>query len=54
MLREASTHEGVVDLAWLVEALECARAEGQDRVLSDLEAVRDDVLFEMELTSRHA
>jgi hypothetical protein len=41
-----------VTLGWLVEALEYARAKGQTRVVGYLEAVLDDVVFEMESTAR--
>jgi hypothetical protein len=41
-------------LAWLEAALEHARADGQTRVVGYLEAVLDDVVFEMEATSRRA
>ena len=41
-----------VTLGWLVEALEYARANGQTRVVDYLEAVLDDVVFEMEATAR--
>ena len=47
-----STHDGTADLAWLVEALEYARANGQTRVVDHLEAVLDDVEFEMEMAAR--
>jgi hypothetical protein len=36
----------------LVEALEYARANGQTRVVDHLEAVLDDVEFEMEMAAR--
>jgi hypothetical protein len=39
-------------LGWLVEALEYARASGQTRVVDYLEAVLDDVVFEMEMAAR--
>ena len=35
-------------LGWLVEALEYTRANSQTRVVDYLEAVLDDVVFEME------
>ncbi len=41
-------------LAWLISALEHARAQGQTRLLTCLEAVLDDVLFEMESTARRS
>jgi hypothetical protein len=46
-----STHDGTADLAWLVQALDYARAKGQTRVVGYLEAVLDDVVFEMESAS---
>ena len=39
-------------LGWLVEALEYTRASGQTRVVDYLEAVLDDVVFEMESAAR--
>ena len=54
MLREASTHDGIVDLEWLVEGLEHARANEQTRLLDYLQGIADDVVFEMESTSRRA
>jgi hypothetical protein len=39
-------------LRWLVEALEYARSNGQTRVVDYLEAVLDDVVFEMESVAR--
>jgi hypothetical protein len=36
----------------LVEALEYARSKGQTRVVGHLEAVLDDVVFEMESVAR--
>jgi hypothetical protein len=47
-----STHDGTADSAWLVEALEYARANGQARVVDHLEAVLDDVVFEIESVAR--
>jgi hypothetical protein len=38
-------------LGWLVEALEYTRANGQTRVVDYLEAVLDDLAFEMESAS---
>ena len=46
-----STHDVTVDLGWLAEAMEHARAKGQTRVVGYLEAVMDDVVFEMESAS---
>ena len=39
-------------LAWLVEALEYARSRGQTKVVSYLEEVADDVVFEVEAAAR--
>jgi hypothetical protein len=39
-------------LAWLAEALQQARAEGQARVVSYLEAVSEEVLFETKMAPR--
>lgn len=39
-------------LAWLVSALEQARREGHVRLVGYLEAVADDVVFEMESAAR--
>ena len=39
-------------LAWLVSALEQARREGQSKAVGYLEAVADDVMFEMEMAAR--
>jgi hypothetical protein len=39
-------------LAWLVSALEHARASGQTQLVGYLEAVGDDVVFEMEAAAR--
>jgi hypothetical protein len=39
-------------LGWLVEALEYARSNGQTRVVDYLEAVLDDVVFEVESAAR--
>ena len=41
-------------LAWLGSALEYARAQGQDKLVGYLEAVMEDVVFEMELAVRKA
>ena len=38
----------VVDLSWLMGALEHARAQGQTKTVGYLEAIADDVVFEME------
>ncbi len=39
-------------LGWLVEALGYTRSNGQTRVVDYLEAVLDDVVFEMESVAR--
>ncbi len=39
-------------LAWLVSALEQARREGQSKAIGYLEAVAEDVVFEMEMAAR--
>jgi hypothetical protein len=39
-------------LAWLVSSLEQARREGQSKAVAYLEAVADDVVFEMESAAR--
>jgi hypothetical protein len=41
-------------LAWLVSSLERARTQGQFRAVGYLEAVADDVVFEMEMAARRA
>ncbi len=44
----------VVDLSWLMGALEHARAQDQTKVMGYLEAIADDVIFEMESSAnRH-
>ena len=43
---------GTATLAWLVSALEQARREGQSKAVGYLEAVADDVMFEMEMAAR--
>ncbi len=37
-----------MDLSWLMGALELARAQDQTKALGYLEAIADDVMFEME------
>jgi hypothetical protein len=39
-------------LSWLMNALERARSQDQTRLVGYLEAILDDVVFEMESTSR--
>jgi len=46
------THDGTVDLGWLVEALEYARSNGQTKTIGYVEAVLDDAVFEMEIVAR--
>lgn len=41
-------------LAWLVGALEHARMRSQTKLVSYLEAVLDDVVFEVEMAARRA
>lgn len=46
--------EPVVDLSWLMSALEHTRAQGQTEVVGYLEAIAEDVMFEMESSAnRH-
>lgn len=47
-LATGATNGTVVDLSWLMGALEHARAQGQAEVVGYLEAIADDVVFEME------
>ena len=39
-------------LAWLMRALEHTRSQGQEKIVDYLEAVVDEVLFEMESAAR--
>jgi hypothetical protein len=41
-------------LAWLVSALEQTRKKGQSRAIGYLEAVADDVVFQMESVARRS
>lgn len=41
-------------LAWLESALEYARAQGQETLVGYLEAVMEDVVFEMKMTTQKA
>jgi hypothetical protein len=50
----ASEGEESVSLAWLEEALEYAYAHGQMQTLAHLEAVMEDVVFQMEMAARKA
>lgn len=45
-------HTDTATLGWLVSALEQARREGQWKAAGYLEAVLDDVVFEMESVAR--
>ncbi|HKH09668.1 MAG TPA: hypothetical protein VKA73_00860 [Rubrobacter sp.] len=47
-LATGAANETVVDLSWLMGALEHARAQDQTKVMGYLEAIADDVIFEME------
>lgn len=49
-----NTHDGTAGVTWLIEALEYARTNGQTRVVGYLEAVLDDVVFEMESVARRS
>ncbi len=46
--------EDTATLVWLVGALEQARLQGRTEVLDYLEAVADDVVFEIEMIARRA
>ena len=39
-------------MVWLMRALEHARSQGQEKVVDYLEAIVDDVIFEMESAAR--
>ena len=41
-------------LAWLVSALEQARSQGRSKAIGYLEAVADDVVFELESAARRS
>jgi hypothetical protein len=47
-----SVDDRTATLAWLVSGLEHARRRGQTKILGYLEAVLDDVVFEMESAAR--
>ena len=47
-----SVDDRTAALAWLVSASERARTEGQTKLVGYLEAVLDDVVFEMESAAR--
>ena len=58
-IREGSTLDSMLGadtenatLAWLASALEHARSQGQEKVVDYLEAIAEDVLFEMESAAR--
>jgi hypothetical protein len=46
----AETEEAT--LAWLMRASEHARSQGQEKVVDYLEAIVDEVIFEMEAAAR--
>jgi hypothetical protein len=48
----SSVEDQTATLVWLVSGLEYARTRGQTMILGYLEAVLDDVLFEMESAAR--
>jgi hypothetical protein len=48
----SSVEDREAALMWLVSGLEHVRARGQTRILGYLEAVLDDVVFEMESAAR--
>ncbi len=50
----ASVGEESVSLAWLEDALEYAYAHGQMKTLAYLEAVMEDVVFQMEMAAQKA
>ena len=47
-------HTEEATLAWLMRALEHARSQGQEKVVDYLEAIANDVLFEMESAARRS
>ena len=47
-----SADYGTASLAWLVGALEYARKRGQEKLVGYLEAILEDVVFEMESAIR--
>lgn len=47
-LATGAANETVVNLSWLMSALEHTRAQDQTKVMGYLEAIADDVIFEME------
>ena len=48
----SSVDDRTATLAWLVSGLEHTRRRGQTKVVGYLEAVLDDVVFEMESAAR--
>jgi len=48
----SSVDDPTATLMWLVSGLEHVRARGQTRILGYLEALLDDVVFEMESAAR--
>ena len=50
-LATGATNGTVVDLSWLMGALGHARAQAQTEVVGYLEAIADDVMFEMETSA---
>ena len=48
----SSVADRTATLAWLVSGLEHARTRGQTKIVGYLEAVLDDVVFEMESAAR--
>jgi hypothetical protein len=48
----SSVDDRTATLLWLVSGLEYARTQGQTKILGYLEAVLDDVVFEMESAAR--
>ncbi len=47
-LATGADKDTAVDLSWLMSALEHARAQDQTNIVGYLEAIADDVVFEME------
>ncbi len=45
-------HDDSATLTWLGEALEYARTRNQAKIISHLEEVLDDAVFEMEMAAR--
>ncbi len=51
---ESGVYDDTASLAWLVMALEQARAQGQVGLVDYLEAIAEDAIFEMEMAARRA